>query len=220
MKAAIVFSQAAGICTISLGQTIPAAAGNASGAMVRPIPSREVLSLNQRAAQNPPQLREIQRPRPNVTVAPTPSPAVKQHRQRQRAQRPAPAIGYADALKRQHHDRHDRGWWQSRYPVIVCVTGHGYYYWDAGYWYPAWGYQPDLENYDYDGPIYTYGDLLPDQVIYNVQRALKALGYYSGPLTGSFSSATRSAIAAVQQDNDLDVTGAIDAPTIEVLGLA
>ena len=95
----------------------------------------------------------------------------------------------------------------------------GYYYWDAGYWFPALGYYPQYENFEYNGPIYTYGNLLPDQVIYNVQSALKELGYYSGPLSGSFSGATRSAITAFQEDNGLDVTSAIDAPTVEALGL-
>jgi len=46
------------------------------------------------------------------------------------------------------------------------------------------GYDPAYNYYDYDGPVYTYGNLLPDQVILNVQRALKQLGYYAGALTG------------------------------------
>jgi hypothetical protein len=28
----------------------------------------------------------------------------------------------------------------------------------AGYWYPACGYDPPNSYYDYDGPIYTYGN--------------------------------------------------------------
>jgi hypothetical protein len=130
-----------------------------------------------------------------------------------------PAVNYSDAVKRQHHERRGRSWWKSHYTTIVFVTGHGYYYWDAGYWFPAFGYDPRYENYDYNGPIFTYGNLLPDQVIYNVQRALKELGYYSGPLTGSLGSGTIAAIAAFQEDNGLDATGAIDDPTVEALGL-
>ncbi|MDQ2823946.1 MAG: hypothetical protein M3R29_00650 [Verrucomicrobiota bacterium] len=84
---------------------------------------------------------------------------------------------YAAALQRCVRERHDRNWWRQRYTVIVLV-GRGYYYWDSGYWYPAFGYDPVYEYYDYDGPIFTYGNLLPDQVIINVQRALKELGYY------------------------------------------
>ncbi len=131
----------------------------------------------------------------------------------------APAINFAQATQRQHRERHNPQWWKSHFTTIVFVTGCGYYYWDAGYWFPAFGYYPQYENFDYNGPIYTYGDLLPDQVIYNVQRALKELGYYAGPLTGSFSATTRAAVTAFQEDNGLDVTGAIDAPTVEALGL-
>ena len=99
------------------------------------------------------------------------------------------------------------------------LVGGGYYYWDAGYWCPAWGYDPGYESYDYDGPIYTYGNLLPDQVVINVQRALQQLGYYPGSLTGSLNSNTRAAIAAYQQDAGLLVNGIVDAPTVEALGL-
>jgi hypothetical protein len=127
-------------------------------------------------------------------------------------------LSYSDALRRYHHERHNRNWWRQRFTTIVLVGG-GYYYWDAGYWCPAWGYDPSYEYYDYDGPIYTYGNLLPDQVILNVQRALQQLGYYSGGLTGSLSSATRAAIAAYQQDVGLVVTAVVDAPTVEALGL-
>jgi hypothetical protein len=127
-------------------------------------------------------------------------------------------VGYADALRRYRHERHNRNWWKQHYTVIVLVGG-GYYYWDAGYWFPAWGYDPTYQYYDYDGPIFTYGNLLPDQVIVNVQRALKQLGYYAGELTGSLGPASRQALANYQQDAGLDVTGAIDAATVEALGL-
>jgi len=129
------------------------------------------------------------------------------------------AVNFTQAVKRQHRDRHDQGWWKRRYTTIVFVTGSGYYYRDAGYWFPAFGYDPRYENYEYNGPIYTYGNLLPDQVIYNLQRALKDLGYYAGPLNGSLGPITRAAISAFQEDNGLEVTGVIDAPTVEALGL-
>ncbi|HJT81356.1 MAG TPA: peptidoglycan-binding protein [Chthoniobacterales bacterium] len=128
-------------------------------------------------------------------------------------------MNFTEAVQRQCNQRHDRGWWHSRYTTIVFVNNCGYFYWDAGYWFPAWGYYPQFENFDYNGPIYTYGNLLPDQVIYNVQSALKELGYYGGPLSGSMSAATRAAVSTFQEDNGLEVTGAIDAPTVEALGL-
>ena len=129
-----------------------------------------------------------------------------------------PLLNYGDALRRCRHERHDRTWWKARYRTIVFVNS-GYYYWFAGYWFPAFGYDPLYDTYDHDGPIYTYGNLLPDQVIYYVQRALQQLGYYAGGLTGSLGPSSRAALAAYQQDAGLIVTGAIDAPTVEALGL-
>jgi len=125
---------------------------------------------------------------------------------------------YADAMRHYRHERHDHDWWKQHYVVIVLVGG-GYYYRDAGYWYPAWGYDPNYERYDYDGPIYTYGNLLPDQVIINVQRALQQLGYYTGDLNGSLGVDTRQALTAYQQDYGLDATGVVDEPTVRALGL-
>jgi Putative peptidoglycan binding domain len=125
---------------------------------------------------------------------------------------------YFDALRRWRHERHDCNWWRQHFTSIVFVN-YGYYYCDAGYWYPALGYDPANDYYDYDGPIYTYGNLLPDQVIANVQSALQQEGYYLGAVTGSFAPATRVAIARYQMDHGLIVTGAIDEPTIESLGL-
>src|SRR5215468_7590257 len=125
---------------------------------------------------------------------------------------------YADAKRRHHHERHDCDWWKQHYIVIVLVGG-GYYYQDSGYWYPAWGYNPNYERYEYDGPIYTYGNLLPDQVIINVQNALKALGYYEGDVNGSLGASTRRALSAYQQAYGLDATGVVDEPTVRALGL-
>ena len=125
---------------------------------------------------------------------------------------------YADAMRRYRHERHDHDWWKQHYIVIVLVGG-GYYYHDSGYWYPAWGYDPNYERYDYDGPIYTYGNLLPDQVIVNVQNALKELGYYAGDANGSLGVNTRNALTAYQQDYGLDTTGVVDEATVRALGL-
>src|SRR6267143_3156802 len=127
-------------------------------------------------------------------------------------------LSYADVLRRYRHRRHNRDWWKRHFTTIVLVRG-GYYYWDAGYWCPAWGYDPGYEYYDYDGPIYTYGNLLPDQVIANVQRTLQQLGYYGGGISGALSGATRSAIAAYQEDYGLEVTAVVDAATVAALGL-
>src|SRR5437660_1398612 len=47
---------------------------------------------------------------------------------------------------------HDRDWWSGHHNRIVLVFGAPYY-WDAGFWYPAWGYDPAATYYPYDGPI-------------------------------------------------------------------
>jgi len=146
------------------------------------------------------------------------SPRQSQRSSTERAPVTNVRLTYADALQRYRHQRHSRVWWKQHFAVIV-LAGGGYYYWDAGYWFPAWGYDPVYEYYDYDGPIYTYGNLLPDQVILNVQRALQEEGYYGGTLNGALTSATRQAIAAYQQDAGLFVTGIVDAPTVAALGL-
>ncbi|PYK07515.1 MAG: hypothetical protein DME67_00420 [Verrucomicrobia bacterium] len=67
--------------------------------------------------------------------------------------------------------------------------------------------------------MYTYGNLLPDEVIANVQVALQDAGYYFGQITGTLSVETRAALANFQRDYGLPITGAIDEPTIESLGL-
>ena len=114
--------------------------------------------------------------------------------------------------------RHDRYWYTNHYDRVVVVGG-GYYYWDGGYWYPAWGYDPVYTGYVYDGPIYSYDNLPPDQVIVNVQTQLQDEGYYTGEVDGQLGQQTRDAIGAYQADHDLEVTSAVDEPTVESLGL-
>jgi hypothetical protein len=112
---------------------------------------------------------------------------------------------------------HDRIWWRSHYNRVVFVYS-GWYYWHAGWWYPAWGYDP-AAYYVWDGPIYAYNGLPPDQVVANVQAALQAQGYYQGEVDGLLGPLTREAIANYQRDNGLYRTAAIDQPTLESLGM-
>jgi putative peptidoglycan binding protein len=112
---------------------------------------------------------------------------------------------------------HDRIWWGNHYNRIVFVYG-GWYYWNAGWWYPAWGYTPNA-YYAYDGPIYGYNGLPPDQVTANVQAALQQQGYYQGEVDGLLGPLTRAAIAAYQRDHGLYMTSAIDRPTLASLGM-
>jgi len=113
---------------------------------------------------------------------------------------------------------HDRSWWRRNYTRIIFVSG-GWWYWNTGYWYPAWGYAAGA-YYPYDGPIYGYNDLSPDQVIVNVQSQLQRDGYYAGPVDGILGSQTRQALAAFQADHGLAITSAVDRPTLATLGLA
>jgi hypothetical protein len=121
------------------------------------------------------------------------------------------------AFRNYNRQWHDRGWWRSHYNRIVFVNG-GWWYWNAGYWFPAWGYAPSV-SYVYDGPIYAYNGLSPDQVTVNVQQQLAAAGYYNGPIDGVLGPMTREAIANFQADNGLAVTSAIDEPTLATMGL-
>jgi len=142
----------------------------------------------------------------------------KPHKTKKNHQTGSNRFSYSDALRRNWHEWHNHDWWKQHCNNIVFVTG-GYYFLNASYWYPAYGYDPFNNYYDYDGPIYTYSNLLPDQVIANVQTALQGAGYYFGSVTGSLSVETRAALANFQGDQGLIVTGAIDEPTVEALGL-
>jgi hypothetical protein len=122
------------------------------------------------------------------------------------------------AFRDYHRQYHDRGWWRSHYNRIVFVGG-GWYYWNSGYWFPAWGYDSSA-YYPYDGPIYAYNDLAPNDVIADVQSQLQRDGYYPGPIDGSLGPQTRAAIAAFQADHGLAVTSAIDEPTLASLGIS
>ena len=113
---------------------------------------------------------------------------------------------------------HDKNWWHSHHSNIVFVFGAPYY-WNAGYWFPAWGYNPNA-YYAWDGPIYGYNHLPPDQVIANAQAALQQQGYYQGEVDGLLGPLTRDAIANYQRDHGLYTTSTIDQPTLRSLGMA
>jgi hypothetical protein len=122
------------------------------------------------------------------------------------------------AFRNYRSEWHDRDWWRHNHSRIVFVFG-GPYYWNSGYWYPAWGYDPGA-YYAYDGPIYGYNNLPPDQVIANVQSELQQQGYYQGEVDGLLGPQTRGAIAGYQRDHGLYETASIDRPTLESLGMA
>jgi hypothetical protein len=125
-----------------------------------------------------------------------------------------------EVFRSYHPERHDEGWYRSHYNRVEQVGG-GYYYWNNGYWFPAWGYNPSAEYYAYDGPIYV-GQRAepPDQVIADTQAELQQMGYYKGEVDGLLGPLTREALAGYQADQGLTTTEAIDEPTLESLGLA
>jgi Putative peptidoglycan binding domain len=114
---------------------------------------------------------------------------------------------------------HDQNWYHSHYNRVQLFAG-GYYFFNAGYWYPAWGYQPSAQYYAYDGPIYAGTTVEPpDRVIADVQAALQEMGYYRGEVDGLLGPLTREALTAYQTDNGLYTTAAIDEPTLNSLGI-
>lgn len=114
---------------------------------------------------------------------------------------------------------HDRGWWSSHYSTVLLIGG-GWYYWDAGYWRPAWGYDEAAAYYPYDGPIYVGSSPRPfDQVVADVQAVLQEQGYYKGEVDGLVGPLTREALTAYQEAQGLPPTASIDEPTLESLGL-
>lgn len=125
---------------------------------------------------------------------------------------------WEQARRRHHRNHHHRDWWRSRY-TRFALFGTGYYFWDNGYWFPAYGYDPAYNTYAYSEPIYGYNDLEPEQVITSVQTELQRLGYYRYAVDGEMGPATRAAIANYQRDNGLAITSAIDEPTLDSLGL-
>lgn len=113
---------------------------------------------------------------------------------------------------------HDQNWWRGHYRNNITFVFGAPYYWNAGYWFPAWGYNPNA-YYAWDGPIYAYNRLPPDQVIANVQSALQQQGYYRGEVDGLIGPLTRGAIADYQRDHGLYTTSTIDQPTLQSLGM-
>ena len=116
-------------------------------------------------------------------------------------------------------ERHDRAYYDSRYQRVELIGG-GYYYWNNGYWYPAWGYSPQAEYYAYDAPIYVGKSAEPpDKVIATVQAALQEMGHYKGEVDGLLGPLTREALTAYQAEQGLVATAVIDQPTLDSLGM-
>ena len=59
-----------------------------------------------------------------------------------------------EVFRSYHPEWHDQGWYHSHYHRVELIGG-GYYFFNNGYWFPAWGYSPSAQYYAYDGPIYA-----------------------------------------------------------------
>ena len=119
-----------------------------------------------------------------------------------------------------HPEWHDQGWYHSHYNRVELIGG-GYYFFNNGYWFPAWGYSPSAQYYAYDGPIYVgHHAEPPDKVIADVQGVLQEMGYYKGEVDGLLGPLTREALTAYQADQGLTQTAAIDEPTLDALGMS
>lgn len=114
---------------------------------------------------------------------------------------------------------HDRVWWNTNHKHVVLIGG-GWYYWNAGYWYPAWGYDQTAAYYPYDGPIYVGKSAKPfDQIVADVQTVLQEQGLYKGEVDGLVGPLTQEALAAYQTAQSLEPTGTLDQPTLDSLGM-
>ena len=114
---------------------------------------------------------------------------------------------------------HDQAWYTANHTNVTLIGG-GYYYWNAGYCYPAWGYDQGKAYYPYDGPIYVGKSAKPfDQIVADVQSVLQEKGMYKGEVDGLIGPQTQQALAAYQTASHLEPTGTLDQPTLESLGM-
>jgi Putative peptidoglycan binding domain len=203
----------------------PAAAASASAAPSVSTAGQQRGQANAGAAAKKPapqQVQQIKAQHANFRAQPKPQqiPAVT-YNQNYRIQGSESWQGPQYEVFRSYRPEwHDEGWYRSRYPRVELIGG-GYYYWNSGYWYPAWGYSSSAQYYAYDGPIYVgHRAEPPDRVIADVQAELQQMGYYKGEVDGLLGPLTREALTAYQGDQGLATTAAIDEPTLDSLGMS
>jgi hypothetical protein len=138
-------------------------------------------------------------------------------------------------------DRHRAHFHNNR--VFVFIGGFwwgldpGYYPWDYypyyDYGYPYdynYGYPYDYNsgnypydyyqgNNDYDSAYVARDQYAKNPTVSAVQSQLARLGYYNGTIDGVLGDGTEAALARYQEDQDLSVTGTVDAATLQSLGV-
>jgi hypothetical protein len=99
--------------------------------------------------------------------------------------------------------------------------GYGYYpygtysYYDDGYYDDGYA----TSQYSQEPSQSEYNSGAGDFSVSEVQSALARAGYYRGAIDGSLGPATRNALRRYQRDQGLAITGRIDRPVVETLGL-
>ncbi|MBA2742783.1 MAG: peptidoglycan-binding protein [Chthoniobacterales bacterium] len=203
----------------------PAAATSASAAASAPVAGQPAAQagagMGAKKKPEPQQVQQIKQQHANFRAQPRPDrvPAVT-FQQNYRIQGVDRWQGPQYEVYRAYRpERHDEGWYRSRYQRVELIGG-GYYYFNSGYWYPAWGFNPTAEYYAYDAPIYV-GQRAepPDRVIADVQGVLQQMGYYKGEVDGLLGPMTREALTAYQSEQGLMATAVIDQPTLDALGM-
>jgi hypothetical protein len=214
------------------GQGVKQPAGQAGTAPANPAANQQNVQANQQNVQAnagakgkkpaPQQVQQVKSQHANFKAQPKPQqiPSVT-FNQNHRIEGADHWQGQQYQVFRSYQPQwHDQGWYHSHYHNVVLIGG-GYYFFNQGYWFPAWGYSASAQYYPYDGPIYAgHHAEPPDKVIAQTQDLLKQMGYYTGEVDGLLGPLTREALTAYQNDNGLAATAAIDQPTLDSLGLA
>jgi Putative peptidoglycan binding domain len=133
-------------------------------------------------------------------------------------------------------ERHEANWhgdWDRRHAHF----DHGrFFVFIGGFWcglddgFFPWDYLPyyadDYYPYDYyaDSQPYENPDVYnrvpaAEATVEEAQTELTQLGYYNGPVDGTFGPTTRDAVAKYQIAKQLNVTGSLSPDTLQSLGL-
>jgi Putative peptidoglycan binding domain len=103
---------------------------------------------------------------------------------------------------------------------------YGYNPYDYTYGYP---YDYSANPYDYynyspyntddQSPYAASGQSAANATVSAVQSELSKLGYYNGAIDGVLGDETEAALARFQQDQDISVSGTVNAATLQSLGV-
>ena len=69
------------------------------------------------------------------------------------------------------------------------------------------------------GAVEETREFAGNNIVYDVQKKLKEIGYEPGSIDGIFGKKTATAVAEFQRDKDIPPTGKIDEATLKALGL-